>query len=345
LNGRVFACLFAVLLANVPKTVQTEELRQPHWESDQKAVTWHWQSWQNSSGTVDWRGITTDLDAMHEAGISWARIHIGPEMDADLVNHLLDLSSFRNVHFLVLVADTGAIANRESPDWLASMVSKYKGRLTVWEIGNEENDSAFWGVQGGRKASVQSYVDYLRLAYGAMKEADPNATILMGGLMGYNVEEFLPLFLRLGGGQYTDGFNIHPYAATPDGVIERLSTIEREISVDPHLRGKPVWITEIGFYANEPKWNNAGRVPDESTKASYLRKTIQKLRKHGISTPIFWYNFHDSQPGVCGYSLVLYDLSDHDEALKAYRAYQELEPLGSSKDEGNLSSVHSSRCR
>jgi hypothetical protein len=313
--------------------------------ANQKGVTWHWQSWQQKDGTVNWNGVAVDLHAMHQAGVTWARMHLGPEMSADLTDRLVSMAAAEDIHFLALVADTDAIAAKESPEWLAAMAHKYDGRIGVWEIGNEQNNSQYWSLQGGRSASVKRYVDYLRSAYATIKHSTPGATVLMGGLMGYHVEQFLPEFIRLGGGEFTDGFNIHPYASNPDGVVSRLSEIEHEISSDAYLQNKPVWITEIGYYANEPTWNNAGRVADEATKASYLTETISALRKHGVATPIFWYNFHDSEPGVCGYSLILYVPSGREVALPAYRAYRDLSPHGTGRNPlQEISSPHQSAC-
>jgi hypothetical protein len=331
LPGKGIRLLSLVLAFGLLHHSQQAAAQASFWKPDQKAVTWHWQSWQQKDGSVNWQGVTTDLNAMHQAGITWARMHIGPEMSDELVDHLVRLAESRDVHFLVLVADTDTIAKTESPEWLASMDRKYKGRIHVWEIGNEENNSQYWSLDGGRAASVARYVDYLRQGYVAMKEANPDAAVLMGGLMGWHVEAFLPTFLKLGGGQFTDGFNIHPYAETPDAVGDRLSMIREEIASDASLRDKPIWITEIGFFANERNWKNAGRVPNEETKATYLRQTIERLRKLGISTPIFWYNFHDPDPGVCGYSLVLFDVVGHEVALPAYRSYQALPPVGPGK--------------
>ena len=302
------------------------------WQPFQKAVTWHWQSWQQKDGEIDWRGVAADLDAMRQAGVTWARIHIGPEMGETLTDRLIGMAASRNIQFLALVAETDSMAKQESPEWLASIAHKYKGRISAWEVGNEENYSGYWSLSGGRAASVHRYVDYLEKAYPAIKQANPDAFVLMGGLMGYRVEEFLPEFLRLGGGRFTDGFAIHPYASNPEAVVDRLSAIEKEIAYDSNLHGKPVWVTEIGYYANEPSWTTAARVPDEATKAIYLTQTIEGLRKHGIDTPIFWYNFHDFQPGVCGYSLVLFDPLGQEVALPAYEAYKNLTPIGPGKN-------------
>lgn len=308
--------------------------------ANQKGVTWHWQSWQQKDGSMNWNGVAEDLHALHSAGITWARVHIGPEMSDALTSRLASMAAANKVHLLALVADTASSVAQEPPSYLAQLARMYAGRIDAWEIGNEENNSEYWPLKDGRAAAVKHYVLYLQAAHKAMKQASPGATVLMGGLMGYNVEAFLPDFIRLGGGKYTDGFSIHPYAADPAAVMKRLAAIEKEIASDAELRDKPVWITEIGFYANEPAWKNAGRVANEATKAKYLSETIRLLRKSGVGAPIFWYNFHDSKPGVCGYSLVLFDPNGHDSALPAYDAYLHVSPSGSGPSLANGSMTH-----
>lgn len=328
-----------LLLSAVPLYAQ-----QQNWQPQQKGVTWHWQSWQDKTGTVDWKGVTLDLNAMHQAGITWARMHIGPEMNNELVSRLVDLAASRDVHFLVLIGDTEKIQAQESDEWLRSLIEAHSKQIRVWEISNEENNSEFWSLTGGQAARVGRYVDYLRRAYGIIKAADPSATVLMGGLMGYHVEEFLPEFMRLGGGKYTDGFNIHPYAADASGVAERLKQIESEIKSDPDLRDKPIWVTEIGYYDDTPTWHLSAAVSNEVAKAESLTKTIRALRKHGIETPIFWYNFHDGQPGVCGYSLTVFDREEHEVALPAYWAYHDLPPIGPGKQSAEKNNRKDALC-
>lgn len=318
--------LFALLAITL-----SEAAVAPAWAAispDQKGVTWHWQSWQRKDGTIKWTGVRADLQAMRGAGISWARVHIGPDMSDALTRQLIEMAAAENVHFVALVAGTDAEAAQEPPEYLAHLARTWAGSVNVWEIGNEENNSQFWSLKGGRAAQVGRYVRYLEASYRAIKKAAPNATILMGGLMAYNLEAYLPDFIRFGGGQYTDGFAIHPYAADPARVVERLTAIEREIAPDKSLRGKPVWITEIGFFANEPLWRNAGGVDDEATKARYLTETMHLLREHGITTPIFWYDLHEAKPDVCGYSLVLFHSEGTLSALPAYTAYRDLSPAG-----------------
>lgn len=322
---RMFPALLMLTLFSTAAVSETTAI-----PANQKGVTWHWQSWQQKDGVVNWTGVTADLQAMQAAGITWARVHIGPEMSDAMTDRLVAMAASKDIKFVALMASTADEAAQESPEYLARVARKYTGRVNVWEIGNEQNNSQYWSLKDGRDAQVKHYVLYLQAAYRAMKGAAPHATVLMGGLMAYNVEAFLPEFIRLGGGKYTDGFAIHPYAASPASVVDRLETIEREISSDENLRNKPVWITEIGFFANEPAWNNAGRVDDEVTKARYLTETMQLLRKHGIKTPIFWYSFHEAKPDVCGYSLVLYRPEGKIVVLPAYEAYRLLPPVGRS---------------
>ncbi len=58
------------------------------------------------------------------------------------------------------------------------LVNAFHGRVTAWEIWNEEDNSGWWnGTPGG-------YAALLKAAYPAIKSADPKATVLVGGLTG-----------------------------------------------------------------------------------------------------------------------------------------------------------------
>ena len=61
-------------------------------------------------------------------------------------------------------------------DFVKNIANRYKGKITAWEIWNEEDLSYFW------KGSVEQYVELIKYAYTALKEVDENNTVVMGGL-------------------------------------------------------------------------------------------------------------------------------------------------------------------
>jgi len=96
-------------------------------------------------------------------------------------------------------------------NFIKTIATRYKGKITAWEIWNEEDLNYFW------KGSVEEYVELIEYAYKALKEVDENNIVVMGGLALANPGEgkynphFLEEFLALGGSKYVDVYAFHVY--------------------------------------------------------------------------------------------------------------------------------------
>ena len=64
-------------------------------------------------------------------------------------------------------------------DFVYAVASRYRGRIRAYQIWNEPNLAREWG---GRSPNAAEYVQLLRVAYGRIKEADPNAMVITAGL-------------------------------------------------------------------------------------------------------------------------------------------------------------------
>jgi len=68
-------------------------------------------------------------------------------------------------------------------DFLYAMASRYKGRIRAYQIWNEPNlNVAGRSEWGGRPPNPGEYTALLRVAYQAIKQADPNAMVISAGL-------------------------------------------------------------------------------------------------------------------------------------------------------------------
>jgi hypothetical protein len=135
---------------------------------------------------------------------------------------------------------------------------------------------------------------HLAETYSTIKASDPSATVLLGGLSGHFMEQYIDRLIDERAYRYFDAMNLHPYANSPDGVVARVRSARRHMSRAPGMASKPVWITEFGWQAT---WAGSFMyVPNEDVKANYLAQTIVKLREAGVNTPIFcyvWYEWAD----------------------------------------------------
>ena len=94
------------------------------------------------------------------------------------------------------------------------VAARYAGRVSAWEIWNEENTTRFWSTG----VNAAQYTSLLKAAYPAVKSADPNALVLFGGtsLNDYN---FISEAYAAGAKGYFDVMAVHPYSCRAPGTI------------------------------------------------------------------------------------------------------------------------------
>lgn len=154
--------------------------------------------------------------------------------------------------------------------------------VKYWQIGNEPN------------CRKPGFADLQRMTYLAIKAADPEATVLMGGAAGFpdsyiaNFDEnYAPMLNQLTG-NYIDVFDFHWYGtaereyrlkdtSTGEDVYEHIRMVLTENGFTPDL---PIWITEMGAYSGDPNDEFLGVFPYQSEKqqaADYIKRFIYPL--------------------------------------------------------------------
>ncbi|MDX2138955.1 MAG: hypothetical protein SF123_12765 [Chloroflexota bacterium] len=123
--------------------------------------------------------------------------------------------------------------------------------VRVWEIWNEPDYEFFWS--GG----VRDYARLLQVAYLVIKAHDPNATVMMGGLLYPTQANWLARVLAIyhdeidpeANNWYMDAVAIHNYGdAWRTGW---LTLVVRQTLVEYGLE-RPIWVTETGV----PLWDD-----------------------------------------------------------------------------------------
>ncbi|MEJ5198172.1 MAG: cellulase family glycosylhydrolase, partial [Anaerolineae bacterium] len=64
-------------------------------------------------------------------------------------------------------------------DFAGQVAARYRGRIHAYQVWNEPNLAREWG---GKRPDPAGYVRLLRLAYAAIKAADPNAIVVTAGM-------------------------------------------------------------------------------------------------------------------------------------------------------------------
>lgn len=265
-------------------------------------VNWSWKDMQPQPGTFDFSQF--DLVAQMAA-----------EYDIHLLPILLAVPAWASTAPPELIAERGSLSPvdkyrpRDLNEWLTyvrTVVERYDGdglddapgspRMDYWEVWNEENLSQYWPPQ----PDVNEYFELLQATYTAIKEVDPTAKIVLGGLSGSGVNAegtgYLQQLYGLGGGDYFDVMSIHHYIhpALVDN-IERLQsslTATRQVMDENGDGDVPLWLTEIGWSDAPNAWGQATAAQDEI--AAYLTRVFTELP----ADKIFWYNFRNIFDGT-----------------------------------------------
>jgi len=171
----------------------------------------------------------------------------------------------------------------EFANFVRDVVKRYSVppyNIKYWELGNEpdvdptqvSSNSVFgcWGDMDDRYFGGGYYAEMLKVAYPAIKAADPMAKVLLGGLLldcdptetdSCKAGKFLEGVLRNGGGNYFDILNFHGYV--------------------PYI-GPSSGYRSLYFDDNFPKWKHRGGVV--LGKLDFLQFMLAQF---GIDKPIF----------------------------------------------------------
>ncbi|MBI2955484.1 MAG: hypothetical protein HYY30_14310 [Chloroflexi bacterium] len=147
-------------------------------------------------------------------------------------------------------------------------VYRYKPGIRVWEMWNEPDNPSFWS------GSVEQYFRLLKVGYIAAKFADPEATVLMGGLAHWTWpnQNFLSQILAAIKADNAAAANNHYFDAMAQHWYNRSSQMydmvnqARSTLQSYGLGAKPVWVNETGV----PIWNDPTRPPFGGENKAYF---------------------------------------------------------------------------
>jgi hypothetical protein len=233
---------------------------------------------------------------------------------------------------------TAGQADSLSDDYAAfasTVAQRYRGQIRGYIVWNEPNLAREWD---GCPPDPVAYTELLRRAHGAIKAADPEATVVSAGLASTNHRDaeamddraFLEAMYQAGAGDYFDVLGAHPYgfAYPPDdprGAHDGLNLARlldlREIMEAHGDSDKPIWVTELGWTTagvDEGSWLTV--TPQQ--QADYLTGAWRRARREWpwLQMLTVW-NLSQGLPPTdekAGYSLL--DASGEKPAYHALRA-------------------------
>ncbi len=166
-----------------------------------------------------------------------------------------------------------------------------------WQIWNEpvggDGDttaSVFWNDD---QPFQSRFVALMQAAYGAIKTADPGATVVLGALVGKSWLTLQRIYEAGGAGSF-DAVALHPYTVNPPDVLQVLRNVRGVMQANGD-GAKPIQITEITWPAFDiSQVRNLGFNRTASNQAWWLRRTFDGIlaqrRSLGV-TLLLWYTW------------------------------------------------------
>lgn len=199
----------------------------------------------------------------------------------------------------------------------AAHLARTVPQLGAIEIWNEQDEGDFW--RGSPEPGA--YAALLRAAYPQIKAANPNVTVITGGMVGNNYAYLSDVYANGGGGSF-DAVGVHTdtaclltspaeYYREPNGRVGRYSfTGYREVHDVMTANGdggKGVWMTEIGWNTGSRKPNScrSGAVAgtraegvSEKTQAKFLTLAYRCLEADPYVKVALWFSLQDVGRGA-----------------------------------------------
>ena len=216
----------------------------------------------------------------------------------------------KGIELLILVSGnapgTGWDNRHESyerfAEFVSDMVERYPN-VRYWELWNEM-DEAFTDLFGKDQPELtkwdrgKCYAEMLKIAYPAIKAVNPDAWVVMGGMVGW--DEFPQGVYDNGGRNCFDIMNLHTYGLPVEWGFLGRGHLLHELMKEYDDGDKPIWNTEFGLEAGSmvegwgyPHENgkNDGEFFDQ-THLNTWKTCIEVAQKSGLYQKYMPYQFH-----------------------------------------------------
>jgi len=247
-----------------------------------------------------------------------------------------------------------------------TVAARYGTAIHAYEIINEPNISFDLWVDsrlGSAEIKPDRYASLLTSTYKAIKNVNPNAQVITGGMLmgsppeGQDHDQFdylYQLYVSPWVARYQasgvssrpgwntvpwDGVALHPYFLETPKLFPLLKDFARKLRDRGDFKSK-LWITEIGAEAHPPSHAAAHPDDEERQQADYLRAVYSGILNDGELRSnvahVFWFKYEDFVPGKYTHNYGLVRLMESPSGDKyhpsgqvavrklAYKAYQEV---------------------
>ncbi|MFG1932129.1 cellulase family glycosylhydrolase [Mycobacterium sp. NPDC048908] len=267
--------------------------------------------------------IDRTLDEMQAMGVQNVRILIpwnGVELANDFfywnkVDALVNSAYERNMGILGVLNSTPAWATEpgqpapasppadpaEYAEFVGAVAERYAGKVSAYEVWNEPNATTFWYPS----PDPAEYTQLLQAAFPAIKEADPDATVI-GGVVGWVTDypglaispaKYVEGMYDAGAQGYFDALSYHPYQYQvpfgqgrpygPASPINQLDLMHQEMVANGDA-DKQIWATEYGQPTSQG---------GEAKQAQFISNFLNTWSSVDYTGPSFIYTTRDRATG------------------------------------------------
>ncbi len=267
-----------------------------------------WRDIEPSPGQYEWDTYDTIFRRLEETGLEpLPSVHSPPEWAAE--------------ESCGPISDTLALQG-----FLQLLIERYGSQVDAWEFVNEPDGRephrygpiiGCWGLE------PEVYAEQLAIFYHQVKQHDPEALVVMGGLAYDNWKhferDFFPNILQNGAGSFFDVVNFHYYPINRlefPSIVDKLGEIQR-IMAQYGVEDKDVWVTETGMWVNEV--GNPNLDGSVERQRDFIVREQTRAFGHGIDK-LFW--FDPSEHVVYPNGVQRWLISDEHEPVNGYDTFQ-----------------------
>jgi Glycosyl hydrolase catalytic core len=171
--------------------------------------------------------------------------------------------------------------------------------IRMFQIWNEPDFTVYWSQQ----PFEAGYVRLLKATHIAVKKADRGAKIIAAGLPNFSWD-YLAKMYKLGAKPYFDGVALHPYTATPQGVITIIGKARAVMNRNGDRR-KPIYATEVSWPSAKGKArttfeNATSEAGQAKNVAAAVRMLAANRKRLGIAALYHYTWVSNETPSTAG---------------------------------------------
>jgi hypothetical protein len=286
-----------------------------------------------------------DLQLIRDAGFTWCKVNFGWReiegagegvFDWSHTDQIMEMATEVGLDLVVRIDHQPSWAGGGFPgngppdnpqdlaDFFTALATRYKGRIRAYEVWNEPNLAREWG---GKAPDPGAYIKLLRIAYAAIKAADPDAMVISAGLSPTATwsdaarpdDWYLKsMYIAMGGNSdgYFDVLGAHgpgyksPPEMNPSEVASRQDLGGNRFACFRHVEDLRAIMVENGDDAKQVALLEFGWTSDSRPDSPYYWHTVSEETKADYIVRAYRYAKEHWSPWIGLMSLIY--ISDHE---------------------------------